>query len=231
MPSYKFLLPIVSLCMIAATPVSAIGPGDTVFNGFLWSPPGNGNGWVGCGIWQGTVQCSGGPDIANEGAIAFCYSSDARMKKLVAGINKTSNVQFAYNAQGVCTLVQTINGWYGGATVRAGAKQAQQVSVYSAYGVAWGSISAVSVPTENISCSVAASDGGGNQVVCSATDRSGNSVLCSSSADSASQTLADQMLAASSINESSHIYFNFDNSSPTRKCTAVSVFNSSLYLP
>ena len=226
---HKSLLLIVSLCMVAAMPVSAIGPTDSHFNGALWSPPGNGEGYIGCSLYGGGLQCSGATNQDDDSSVVWCSSTDPKMKRLLPAINGKSSVQFFYDAQLKCTHVDVTNGAFGGVTAVAGAKVSQPVWIGS--DSVWGTVSAVKSYPDKLSCTAGTSDNGISQVVCSARDRSGTEVLCSSTASSTRQTLDDQILAVSSINESSYVNFTWSNTSPTKTCTSVNVWNNSLYLP
>jgi hypothetical protein len=200
------------------------------FNGFLWSPPGNGNGFIGCGLYGGTLYCNGAVDRDDESAIPYCSTTNPKMKRMLPGITKTTGLQFTYDAQGACIMVQPSNGAFGGVTARPGAKDVQPVFIYPPYNSAWGTVSAIKSYPEQLHCT-AYGTSATDQVVCYARDLSGNEVICSSTANSARQTLEDQILAASAINEASYVNFTWDNTSPMKTCTSINVWNSSLYTP
>ncbi|HEX5128013.1 MAG TPA: hypothetical protein VFW00_14800 [Rhodocyclaceae bacterium] len=220
---YRILIAVV-FCIAAVSAGAAINNNIRIANGPVYNQGGDPNAYIGCSLSGGGISCF----AADSNNYASCYTTDPKMKRLLPMINKTSDIQFVWNADGTCYSLGVTSGGLGGATKGSGYKWAPEPIVGSGY--AYGSVSApVNRSGESVRCNVAS--GPVTQIVCSAQDNAGNKVMCSTASDQPWQTLDDMALAVSSINESSLVEFLFDSAAPTPTCTYIYVVNSSYSFP
>jgi hypothetical protein len=145
-------------------------------------------------------------------------------------MGKASTIQFFIDPSGACSRILVYNHTVNLALVPvAGAMKFPVAASFDIAGrSAQGTVSAV--PTnynEGIRCEAQSFD----QVFCGVTDNTLHGVGCYASG-SAVQTLADQMLAVSAIDEYSHVSFTWDNTGTTgMSCTSIVVTKASYYTP
>jgi hypothetical protein len=188
--------------------------------------------YIQCQLDGATLTC-GASD--RTGAFANCSTTDANVKSMFPMMDKSSLVQVFYDNAGTCTKMAVVNLTRDlRLTSPAGAlKLSVPTSIDTARRTARGSISAVPVSPnpdithESINCTVRA---GSAVYECIAVDSNGNSVHCLAFQSSAIQTLADQLLAATAINEYSAISFTYDDKQ-SPECTSITVTNASYFGP
>jgi hypothetical protein len=166
------------------------------------------------------------------GKYASCSTSDPAFKRLFPMMRKISGVQFFWNAStGVCDRIDVFNSAAAVLPSAPGAMKAPTpVYVDATNRYAYGTVAVTAGSTNQAIGCTAQSFG---SIYCTAQDQAGNFVWCSASRDGAYQALADQMLAAQGINESSLVYFSWDNdpATPTRTCNFLYTQNASYYVP
>ncbi|HXH90638.1 MAG TPA: hypothetical protein VNN25_03585 [Thermoanaerobaculia bacterium] len=190
----------------------------------------NPNAYLYCWLYGNGLYC-GAADGA--GHYASCQTTDPAHKRLFAMIKRYSSVRFFWDpADSSCFLEVTVDSRnLRPRPVPATSKSSSPVFVDATAQYAYGSLAVKpDKPNQDIGCN---EQSGFADLYCIAQDDAGNFVWCTTSKDSASQTLADMKLAVAGLNESSMLYFAWDNdpNTPTRTCNFIYVFNASYLLP
>jgi hypothetical protein len=148
-------------------------------------------------------------------------------------IKRYSYVRFFWNPDQTCGLLEVSvdSRNLRPRPVPAASKTSSPVFVDATNRYAYGTLAVKpDKPNQDIGCNV---QSGFSAIYCVAQDEAGNFVWCAVDKNSVNQTLADQKLALAGLNESSLLYFSWDNdpNTPTRTCNFIYVLNASYYLP
>lgn len=172
-----------------------------------------------CFVWDGISQFAG------------CSTSDYNLKRMFPAIGRNSLVRFHWDPSTYrCTFLEINNhNRHTGTGTTGSFRQQIPPTVDLDYHRAYGTVN--SPPTdafrhEQITCS-ARTDG---LIQCVASDANGVLASCYAQRDSAWQTLEDMRVAVNGINDSSYVYFQWNNTSSVNECTSVTVDNASYNL-
>jgi len=191
----------------------------------------NANAYVYCWLYGNGLYC-GASDGA--GKFASCSTTDPAFKRLFAMMKPNTTVRFFWRpADGSCEAVEVFasSRYLRPPPSPATSKASAPVFVNAGSRYAYGALAVkADTPNQDIGCNV---QSGSTAIYCTAQDNAGNFVFCGTDQNSVNQTLADQKLALAGLNESSLLYFSWDNdpNTPTATCNFIYVLNASYYLP
>jgi len=152
--------------------------------------------YVYCQLREATLYCGA---YNGAGAWANCSTTDVSQKKMFPMMGKASTIQFFIDPSGTCSRILVYNHTVNLALVPAAGAMKFPVapSIDTAGRSAQGTVSAdPTAGNEGIHCEVQSF----GQIFCSATNSANTGVACYGSG-SATQSLADQILAISGIDE------------------------------
>jgi len=190
--------------------------------------PGFESAYIDCEMSGATLSC-----FAWDGATRFagCSTSDYNLKRMFPAVGRNALVRFSWDPNtSRCTFLEISNHNRHTGTGTTGAfRQQIPPTVDLDYRRAYGTVN--SPPTdafrhEQITCS-ARTDG---LIECVASDANGVLATCIAQRDGPWQTLEDMRIAVNGINESSYVYFQWNNTSSLNECTSVTVDNASYNL-
>ena len=191
----------------------------------------NPNAYIYCWLYGNGLYC-GAAD--GTGQFAWCSTTDPAFKRLFAMMKPNTTVRFFWRpADQSCEAVEIFasSRYLRPPPSPATSKSSAPVFVDAGARYAYGALAVkAATPNQDIGCNV---QSGSTAIYCTAQDNAGNFVFCSADGNSVNQTLADQKLALAGLNESSLLYFSWDNdpNTPTATCNFIYVLNASYYLP
>ncbi len=190
--------------------------------------PGFESAYVDCELSGATMSCFAWDGVSR---FAGCSTGDYNLKRLFPAVGRNSLVNFSWDPTTFRCTSLSINNRNRHSGTRAAGAFRQQIppTVDLDYRRAYGTVN--SPPTDavrhqQITCS-ARTDG---QIECVASDANGVLAYCIAERDSPWQTLEDMRVAVNGINDSSYVYFQWNDTSSIKECTSVTVDNASYNL-